>query len=317
MCTATAKDSPTWRIARDEKQASKHWRIERLSYEETPFIWAEHWERMRDVLTEREWQRRGLALDVSPERMLYHTFERSVNLRRMPRAGGAMDVTSQVLGRGARYQVLGAHDPGSLCDVSLLLKAVQLPRARRHSWWVVAELTTEQTTSEEHVRELLGLLRGPKFGLNMAGRRGGIDLDSPLVYFRADPYGDAETKPDIEIYKQFKLAGIDIAPAQYGSGKRAHLPGRVPKESRVETVCSLLRNAHGESHLFIDVDDHGTPVAPKLVASLETSERDLYGKAEAARKDRSDPSHWTAALGYGVWPYEKVRLNAVPVMGAA
>src|SRR5690606_24012900 len=76
MCTATAKDSPGWRAFRDGKVTSPDWVIERLRYSETPFVWPEHWERMQRNMSPREWQRRGLAMDVGPERQLYHTWNR-------------------------------------------------------------------------------------------------------------------------------------------------------------------------------------------------------------------------------------------------
>ena len=84
MCTATAKDSPVWRGVRDEKQTSPDWRIERLRFDETPFVWPDHWDRMRRNMSPREWQRRGLALDVAPENVLYTSWLRERNLRPAP-----------------------------------------------------------------------------------------------------------------------------------------------------------------------------------------------------------------------------------------
>ncbi len=307
MCTATAKDSPGWRTVRDQKRTSKHWKIERLRYNETPFIWPEHWERMQDVLTAREWKRRGLAEDVGPERQTYHTWDRDQNLRPRPDIG-AVDVTADVLKRGQNYVLLGGHDPGSLFDVSLLLKAYRLPKSRRHSWWVVDEITTEQTTSEQHAKAVMDRLRN-KWHCYEVDRHGVTRPDCHRSFFRGDPYGDSDSKPDVEVYKRMKRAGIEIAPAAYRKGKNSHLPGRIAKEARIEVVCSLLCNSRGERHLFVDCDDRRTPAAPLLVKALETEERDLYGKAETARKDRTDTSHWAAALGYALHPYEKERLQ--------
>src|SRR5690606_25125431 len=103
----------------------------------------------------------------------------------------------------------------------------------------------------------------------------------------------------------WKLAGFKALSAAYnakGEGK-----GRVPKEARIEMVCRLLCNAAGERRLFVACDERRQPAAPRLVAALELSERDEAGKAETQRKNKQDLSHWPAALGYALWPYERLR----------
>src|SRR5690606_21913167 len=148
------------------------WVIERLRYSETPFVWPEHWERMRRNMSPREWQRRGLAEDVGPERMVYHTWDRAENLRPIPEVG-AEDVTADLLRPwGQNLHVLVGHDPGKLFDVSVLLKAYRLRGQQEHGWFVVGEVTTEQTTTEQHVAELLKALRSPKFRCNKLDWRG-------------------------------------------------------------------------------------------------------------------------------------------------
>jgi hypothetical protein len=292
MCTATAKDSPSWRTFRDAKQTSPNWSIERLSYLETPFIWPDHWQRAMQEMSPREWQRRGLALDVGPERMLYHTWDREKNLRPVPRIG-AKDITSRVIGAAA----LVGHDPGKLFDVSLLLRCYEVQG--RRLWWVEDEYTSESTTIDQHIAGFKAYLQD-KHGLQYP------DPTEPQVLVRCDPYSDSsDNAPDRGVYTAWKLAGFKALSAAYnkqGLGK-----GRVPKEARIEMVCRLLCNAGNERRLFVACDDRRAPVAPRLVESIELSERDEAGKAETQRKNKRDLSHWTAALGYALWSYERLR----------
>ena len=290
--TATAKDSPWWRNWRDEKLTTPDWGIERIRYDENPFVHMEHWERLRRQCTKRDWDRRGLALDVGPERMLYHTWDREKNLVPVPRIG-AKDCTHRVVGES----VLVGHDPGKLFDVSLLLRCYEVRGQRL--WWVIDEYTTESTTIDQHIA-------GFKSYIQTNWQLQYPQPDEPKVLVRADPYSDSsEDQPDKGVYHAWKLHGFRALSAAYnnkGEGK-----GRVPKEARIEMVNRLLCNAAGERRLFIACDEHRKPSAPRLVEAIELSERDEGGKAETQKKNRRDMSHWPAALGYALWPYERIR----------
>ena len=294
-CTATAKDSPGWRTFRDEKTASQDWRIERTRFDGNPFVWPEHWERMKRNMSEREWKRRGLALDVGPERQLYHTWDREQHLMPWPMLG-AKDVTSKVL--GSRYGILVGHDPGKIQDVSVFLKAVKFRGEERHRWVVVGELTTKRTTSEEHFAELLRVLR-ETWGMNLP--------EEQQALVRCDPYGTrGEEKPDRSVYLTAKKMGLDMRSAAYKNGQGS---GHISKEARIEMLNRLLRSAAGDTWLYVACSDKRKPLAEKVVNSLEMSERDESGRAEAHTKwDKSkDLSDHTCALGYALWSLEKVK----------
>lgn len=316
--TATAKDSPLWRSFRDSKLATPDWRIERIRYDENPFVWADHWDRMRRNVSAREWQRRGLAMDVGPERMVYTAWDREKNLRPVPQLG-AEDVTrTELAAYGPSIGVLVGHDPGKLCDVSLVLKAYRLAGSGLTHWWVVDELTTPQTTSEQHAQALLRLLRD-RWNVHRVDLRG-RPMDGSLVSLvRADPYGDSTEKPDRSIYTTFKQAGFDIRPAAYSPAKQgagqSPTPGRIGREERIELVNTLLCNAAGERRLFVACDERRQPAAPRLVDALEMSERDEGGKAETQRKNKYDLSHWPAALGYALWAVERPRMGRLAGVG--
>lgn len=300
--TATAADSALWRNFRDS--LSENWTIHRLSYLDTPFVHDSHWELLKTECSEREWKRRGLALDVGPERMVYTSWERDKNIASPPQLG-AKDVTRRVLARSGRnLEMLIGHDPGSLQDCSVMLKAYQVRGEPTHRWYVVDEFRTKNTTSEEHAHALRTHLQ-TKWAMNYRGE------GEPQVLVRCDPYGTTDLKTDRSVYLTFKQAGFDIRSAAFRKGKGN---GKIPKEAGIEMINSLLCNANGERRLFVAVDERNKPCAPLLVESLELSERDEAGKAETQKKTSKGPggdlSDFPAALRYALWQVERVRAQS-------
>ena len=295
LSTCTLKDTPTWRERKKTYERKNRIQLYRMEATANPFIEPEFWELLREQYTERQYRMRVLALDARPERAVYPEFDRATHCVPFPRVG-VRDVTRNV----TQYPYLLGHDPGTLCDVTLILRAYQFHGEALPVYWVVGEVTTEQTSTETHVRTVAEY---------MSHRFGAARSDCMVV---ADPYGDREdsVKPDVSVYKRWTLEGYKIRPAAYAKSMRgAARPGVVPKEAGIEIVNTLLKNAAGKTRLYIDVDDAGQPVAKKLVASLEMSERDESGKAETQKKSNADLSHWTAALRYSCYPWERVRLQ--------
>lgn len=307
LCTSSVKDSTVWRNRRTAKEKTGAWASLRLDGFSNPFVPRRFWEEKKQVLSPRAYRRRVLALDVGPERAVYTSWDRRENVRPVPRVG-ARDVTRHVLrqvtGQANQHMLLG-HDPGKLWDVTVGLKAYELPGIPDYVWWAVFECTTPQSTTQQHVRTLQERLR-KEWSLCLPPIRGdrySIASDADTVHVRCDPYGDAETQTHRSVYHQFRAHGFDIKSAAYKNGKSA---GKVPREPGIEVVNRLLCDASGRRRLFVDCDDRGQPVCPKLVEALEESERDELGRAETQRKDVKDLSHWPAALRYALWRFEKV-----------
>jgi len=291
FCTATAKDSPSWREARDRFRTSPNWSIHRLDGYSNAFVHRRYWESLKEEYDERTYRRLVLAQDVGPERAVYPAWQRDENIRPVPQVG-AKDITKAIVHRAA---LLG-HDPGQLYDVTLVLKCYQI-RDERH-WYVVDELTTKQTTTEQHVIAVTRRLR----------ERWDMEWDEPdseRVIVRCDPYGDSDTRTDRSVYTVWKNAGYKILSAAYN--KQGQGKGRVSKDAGIEMVNRLLCAASGKRSLFVACDDNRKPAAPRLVEAIEMSERDEQGKAETQSKGEGDMSHWCAALRYALWPYERVR----------
>jgi len=301
FCTATAKDSPAWREARDRFRTSPNWSIHRLEGYSNAFVHTRYWESLKEEYDERTYRRLVLAQDVGPERAVYPAWLRDENIRPVPQVG-AKDITKVVVHRAA---LLG-HDPGQLYDVSLVLKCYDVRGERL--WFVVDEITTKQTTAEEHVTSVTRRLR-ERWDLEHD------EEDSDRVLVRCDPYGDSDQRTDKSVYTVWRNAGYKILSAAYnakGQGK-----GRVPKDAGIEMVNRLLCAASGTRRLFVACDEKGKVAAPRLVEALEMSERDEAGKAETQKKGEGDLSHWCAALRYALWPYERVRdAKGIRTMGA-
>lgn len=296
--TATAKDSPAYRELKDKLEASGTWTFRRLLGPDSPFVHADHWERMKGLTSERDYRRIVLAEDLPSESRLYHTWDRKENLRPIPL--GARKITSIVLSRKTgdrRDALLVGHDPGAAKAGTVWLDAYELKqRPGEVLWWVRAELFTLHATTEQHAVQAMEITR-KRFGSN-------IRPDEDRAHVRSQPLGAAEDKPDLSVFAIWKRIGFHIKAAQYS--KQGTGVGQIKKDSRIGVVNTLFCDAMGSRRLFIECDDLKRPVAPLLVAAIETMERDHRGRAEHEEKDvRHDKSDLPAALGYALWPFEK------------
>jgi hypothetical protein len=295
--TCTLKDSTAWRNRKqryERQQLEGKTSVVRMTKRANPWVEDWYWDDLRDRLTEREYRMEVEAIDAPPERAIYYQFARDRNVRVRPEIG-LVDVTRKLTGAS----VLVGHDPGSLADVSIVLRAFA-PRAQPDApptWYVEDELTTRPGADPEGHALALTDLVGARFDLR--------PIDCVL---RADPHGNTETKPHVTVYRELEAHGFRVLPAVYRAnpkGTTAHLPGQIPREARIRLVNRLFK-----SRLFMLPDDRGQARAQELLNAWEMSERDETGRAEAERKGGDDLSHWPAALGYGLWQYEHARYIA-------
>jgi hypothetical protein len=300
--TATAKDAPDWRTFRDALLAGGAWQGSRLLIERSPFIAPGFLEsKRRSGMTDREFRRRFLAEDVPPESRLYFNWSREHNLRPVPLVG-ARKITSLVLSRktgNPLHGLLVGHDPGVAKSASVIVDAYDI-RGEVH-WWVRGELFTMHKTTEQHALELLDIVR-KRFGVN-------VSADRERAHVRAMPTGLSEDKPDLDVYRIFKRVGFDIRAAQYRKDGTA--TGVIDRESRIELMNMLLCDASGRRRLFVECDELRRPVAPKLVESLESIERDESGRISRDKNLDRDKSDAPDALGYALWAFEKESASAL------
>lgn len=303
LATATAKDDSTWRTLRDVLVNSGMWIKRELSIFRSPFITRQFIDTKRASMTDREFRRRygdpatGRIEDLAPELALYFGWDRARNLRPIPIT--ARKITSIVLARktgNPQHALLAGHDPGALKGATIYLDAYQLPKQADPVWWVRGERMHRRQTTDQSAREILADAK--KRGVNE--RPGG-----EIVHVRAQPVGQSADNPSEDLYRIFRAAGLDVKAAQYkkdGTGT-----GVIKKDDRIELINWLFET----ERLFVECDDMGRPVAPNLVNALESMERDDKGRAETERKDERDLSDCPAALGYGLWPFEKASASAL------
>ncbi len=316
LCTSTFKDSTEWRNFRDVAAKSPRWRFAKLLGLESPFQWPGWWETIKTGgITDREWQRRVLAMDVGPEAQLYHCWARRGpdggfgNLRPVPL--GADDVTAaQLAPYLPRAGLLIGHDPGKSKHVSVFLKAYRFAGERIIRWFVVDEVTTPSATIETHVAQVMERVR-KRWRCNLKSSiDGSLDPSSSVAFVRIDPHTRSGTDhPGRDLYAVWRNAGLTARAAAYAPNSST--PATIKKESRFDMVNTLLCDVNGERRLLIACDDTGAPAAPNLVSSFESLERNAAGEGEADAKDEHDKSHWSAALGYALWQIEHPRARAV------
>jgi hypothetical protein len=169
---------------------------------------------------------------------------------------------------------------------------------------VVGEVYTVGLSCEAHGLKVLEYAR-KRWGVNLLPGR----ADADQMHMRCDPYGKSDKKPDKDVFRILARLGIDIKSAQYN--KSGEGTGRIALESRIEMMNRLLCDASERRRLFVDCDERGEPVAPKLVEGFEDSERDELGRAEVDRKDESDLSDCPAGAAYALWPFEKEAATAL------
>ncbi len=317
IASCTAKEDPHFRglckriLSANDKHGNPLWVERKMLITDSPFVSKDFLEQKRATTHEREFRRRFLAEDLPPESRLYFNFSAKESIRPIPL--GARKITSIVLRAktgNPRHALLAGHDPGTAKSATIFLDAYEVPQVekivqpdgrvtlRRYMqgpvWWVRAEIFGKHQTTEQSGLAIVA--RAKMFGCNVRD-------DGELVHVRAQPFGQAEDKPDLNLYRIFKRVGLDVKAAQYradGTGT-----GPIKKDVRIDMLNRMFCDTNGLRWLFIECNDKGEPVAPKLVESLETAERDEHGRAETERKDAHDKSDCPAALGYALWPFEK------------
>lgn len=294
LVTATAKDSAVWRDFRDGLSEDL-WSVHKLKGWSNPFVWPDFWEQQKKEMSDREYRQMVLAEDVPPERAMFPAWKRGRNLQPLPLIG-AKDVTKQVTNG---YSILVGHDPGTLRTVSVLLKAYRLRGENRHSWFVIGELSTVQTTTEEHADQLVSLLH--EWHCQLPGE----DEDRALV--RVDPWTQSDAGTHESVYRQLRAAGLKTVSANYRNIGTTSKPAKVHVAASVEMVNRLLCSAAGETRLYLALDEEGKPMARQTARALELAEWKPDGYRENVRKDdkRTDWSDYHSALRYALWSLER------------
>lgn len=268
-------------LRRETYKANPERDIIRFTPYDNIFVDPAHWETQRGSLSEHEWRQRMLAEDLPPEQLVYSSFSFGESVKQAPR-DAQYDVTKQITAEryGAPYSWIAATDFGTLCTATIWLKAYRLPRIGL-CWWAIGETVSgSKSSAADHARRLIQYAQV---------------ADSLIVI--ADPHINTRDV-DRSDYDLTRRQGLTIKPAGQPPIKVKH---------RTSMLNALLCDANGVRRFFVDCDERGKPKCPRLVQSFMMMAYDEKGNPENVRKDYSDPTHFPAAAGYGVFPWEKIR----------
>jgi hypothetical protein len=276
--SATNAQIPSFRVRLETYKDSPVHRVIRYGLQENPWVRPEYTDRLKSLMSSRDYREKILAEDVPPDLLVYSRFAYAGNVMPCP---AREDITEQVVeeryGReGVRY-VIG-QDFGVLVTASVFLKAYPGKRYGEINWWAVDEITSYATTSDLHARKIL-------------------ERYAPEdVIVIADPHFNTKDA-DKSDYNMFKREGLDIHPSVHGQIGRKH---------RESMLNAMLEDSKGVRRFFVDCDARRRPKCQKLVQAFLSQQYDEKGNSEP-RKDYRDVSHWPAAVSYGVFPWERIR----------
>jgi hypothetical protein len=264
---------------------------------ENVFTPLRHWEWKRARMDPASFQRRYLALDIPIEGRVYPQFSMTENVQPVPAAssiGRPVDITREVtgekLGADAAADYVVGVDFGVRVSCSIIMKCYRAPAEwglRERQWWVIDEVISEHETTAQHLAKLLAWFKG-----------------DPTRFVAYTGQDSNSTKPEQSDFAQAQRMGINI--------KRASFGRRLSVKHRYSMVNALLCGAEAQARrrLFIACDEHRKVRAKNtadsfLLLMLNASDKaETHGKGTKGGEDRT---HYTDAVGYGLFPYENIR----------
>ncbi len=295
--TCTNASVPEFRLRLERYKESPQVTIVRFKGTMNPWVEPAYWERLRGDLSERDFTQLIDVEDVALEQLVYNQFVYGENLRPLPSPHDPdwIDITKSLtleLYDHAASWVVG-QDFGVLVNASILLKAFR-PRTpfgpdtkAPVTWWACDEITSWEQTASVHAMMIKE--RYP-------------EVNDLLVI--ADPHFNTK-EADKSDYHQFRQARLNIVPSVHG---------QIPVKHRLTMVNSLLRDANKKHHLYISCDSTKRPSCQKLVEAMMSLQYDHTGRPQPPRKDRKDVTHWPDALGYGLYPFERLRGGSITIV---
>lgn len=267
-----------------EYEANPEKRVVRFAGPDNCFTPLEHWEALRRNWSAADYERLVNCVEVPREGRVYPTFSYRESTRALPTAG---DVTPQVTAE--KFQVAAHYvvgwDPGVVASASVILKAFRLrPHLPELTWFVVDEVTTRDATTEFHARDLAEWFQ-----------RRGVQLRHVLVV--GDPHENKEA--DRSDYHVMQAAGF--------ATKRANGGAKIERKHRLSMVNALLCDAAGERRLFLAAGPTGPACATKTAECFGHLMYTPSGDIDMRHKTYLNLAHWGDAVGYGVFPWERIR----------
>lgn len=245
-----------------------------------------YWNKIKANWPADVWERIMLGVDAPMSGRVYPAFSIQDNVAPVPALGREVTQAIAKVRYGEFYDYIIGSDFGTLKSASIVLKAYKDPKGSRDDrlWWAIDELVTIGKTTDWHVDALL-----ERYPMSDELQRPNFVMVS-MPHVNANQAGKKE-RTDYHIVRN---KGLNIVSA---AGKP------ISRHHRFSMVNSLLHAADGKRRLFIDCDGHGRSKCPELVKSL-------YGymlKDIGLKKNANDLSDAGDGLGYGLFPWERIR----------
>lgn len=286
--SATVKNHPAFIDWVAKLEASPIMRVARTSGYDNVFVKTEWWDQLRETMSAEDFERRINGIAMPMDRVVYNVYRHQHHVGQAPLlVKDLTGATAASLGAVTKpdYRYIIGTDFGSLVSTSIVLRAVLDPSTRERVWWAVDEVTSRESTTEQHVAKLI---------------KAGFNGDNSLVI--GDPHPRKAGADDSD-YVYFRRQGFQILKASHT---------KIPVRHRIGMVNALLEDAKGVRRLFID------PRCRDLIRSLTSFQYKADGTLDESNKDGRDLSHWTDALGYALFMFEKIRgANAIRIISPA
>jgi hypothetical protein len=253
------------------------------------FTSLEFWDAWKQKLSPEDYDRFINCKDVPRDGRVFHSFDYKGNTAALPPA--SLDITAKLTYDRYKvpYQYVIGWDPGVIASASVVLKAFAGQGADERNWYALDEITTSNATTEQHAHDLVKWLMTR-----------GIRLDSVLVL--GDPHENKDT--DRSDYHQMRAAGLTVARSNQGV--------QIERKHRISMTNALLKDASQRRRLFLAAGDLGPPRAQKLAECLGQLMYRPNGEIDYEHKTWRNLAHWGDALGYGLFPFEKLRGSYKP-----
>jgi hypothetical protein len=272
--------------------ANPQYVVHRFSGPDNAFTPLSYWEGLRADWSEEDYERYIRCLDVPKTGRVFPTFSYQLNTAKLPAAN--LDITGKLTYDKYRvpYQYVIGWDPGVIASASVVMKAYAGQGADERNWFVLGEITTRDATTEHHAADLVRWLLS-----------NGISLDSVLVL--GDPHENKDT--DRSDYHQMRASGLTVVRSNQGV--------QIERKHRISMTNALLKDASGRRRLYLAASELGPPRAQKLAECLGQLMYRPNGEIDYEHKTWRNLAHWGDALGYGLFPFEKLRGNYKPRTG--
>jgi hypothetical protein len=286
-----------WQMRLQRYHASPRATVIRYRGLDNAFTRPEHWEALKADWSDEDYRRFINCEEVPREGRVFPRFSYGESTATTGQHIGptpetrwyqpaGQDITAELTYAKwqASYRWIVGWDPGVVHSASVILKAYRGTGVDERNWYAIDEVTTKDGTTEFHARDLLRWFHAR-----------GVSQTDVLVI--GDPHENKDT--DRSDYIQMRAAGFTTKPSNGGD--------RIEIRHRVAMTNALLADANGRRRLHLAPSIAGAPQANKLAESLGTLMWGSQGMIDYKHKTELNVAHWADALGYGLFPFERMR----------